>query len=172
MLPSSKNSLIDGGFSPKQASWILIICFLGGVFGIQFLSRIMHHFMPSHVVDCEHTHEDKAEMGHDHEHGHPHEHEESRPTPAPRPQTPRSSLPGHMMSPSGGRRHASRQTSYFTYGGPTSTFAPTAESESQNDHLTVTQTEPVSSAQETFVPISCYEHYYTAGFRQEGIVRL
>lgn len=58
MLPSSKQSLIDGGSGPKAASWILIACFLGGVFGIQVFSRVAHHFMPSQAVDCDHTHDD------------------------------------------------------------------------------------------------------------------
>ena len=56
MLPSAKKSLVRAAWSPKEASWILIGCFLGGVFGIQVLSKVMHLFMPSHVVDCEHTH--------------------------------------------------------------------------------------------------------------------
>lgn len=69
MLPSSKKSLIEAGFSSSKASWILIGCFLGGVFGIQILSRILHRFMPSHTVDCDHTHGEEEEHDHhDHEH--------------------------------------------------------------------------------------------------------
>ncbi|ETN39362.1 uncharacterized protein HMPREF1541_05585 [Cyphellophora europaea CBS 101466] len=60
MLPQSKIYLQDGGHSPRMASFILIGLFLAGVAGIRILSTIMHHFMPSHVVDCDHTHEDKA----------------------------------------------------------------------------------------------------------------
>lgn len=71
MLPSSKKSLNDGGLSPKAAEWVLIACFLAGVFGIQIVSRFLHHFMPSHVVDCDHTHEDEENQGASHEH---HEH--------------------------------------------------------------------------------------------------
>jgi len=79
MLPSSKTSLEDGGFSPQAAAWILIACFLSGVFGIQVLSRVIHHFMPSHVVDCDHTHDDQdleeASAKDLHDHGHePHLH--------------------------------------------------------------------------------------------------
>ena len=131
MLPSSKSSLIDGGFSPKQASWTLIACFLGGVIGIQILSNIMHQFMPSHTVDCEHTHDDEPqkETGHAHDHDHDHDHGQQQPPP---PQTPRSSLPGHIMSPGGGRRRSSRQSSYFGNPGHTGPFAPTAESEANN----------------------------------------
>lgn len=60
MLPSSKNYLMKGGLSPEAAAYTIIGCFLGGVVGIQLISRVMHHFIPSHVVDCDHTHE-----GHD-----------------------------------------------------------------------------------------------------------
>ena len=57
MLPSSKSYLIRDGYTPREAAFILISCFLGGVIGIQVLSRFLHHHMPSHVVDCDHTHE-------------------------------------------------------------------------------------------------------------------
>ena len=132
MLPSAKNSLIDGGYSPKQATWTMVVCFLGGVIGIQILSNIMHHFIPSHIIDCEHTHEeapvkengasDDRDHAHDHDHSHAHQ---------PRPQTPRSSLPGHIMSPGSGRRRASRQTSYFGSGLETSESIAVAET---NEH--------------------------------------
>ncbi|KAF2836673.1 hypothetical protein M501DRAFT_1018560 [Patellaria atrata CBS 101060] len=59
MLPSAKRSLQNGGFSAKAASWTLIGCFLGGVIGIQILSRILHHYIPSHVVDCDHSHDEE-----------------------------------------------------------------------------------------------------------------
>jgi zinc transporter ZupT len=44
MLPSAKKSLQEGGYSPKAASWILIICFIGGVVGIQLISRVLHQY--------------------------------------------------------------------------------------------------------------------------------
>ena len=139
MLPSAKSSLIDGGFSPRQASWTLIGCFLGGVLGIQVLSRIMHSFMPSHTVDCEHTHDDEPqkESGHSHEHSHIHEQPQT-----PRPQTPRSSLPGHMMSPGGGRRRSSRQSSYFGTSDQTIPYAPTPESEFGDSQLQPSVSQP------------------------------
>jgi ZIP family zinc transporter len=59
MLPSSKSSLLKGGFSPKAAALILIACFIAGAAGIQILSRILHRYIPTHVVDCHHTHEDE-----------------------------------------------------------------------------------------------------------------
>ena len=75
MLPSAKNSLQKGGFSPKAAAWTLIGCFLAGVIGIQIVSRVIHHYIPSHVVDCEHTHDEEDQKGNDsHHHGHSHEH--------------------------------------------------------------------------------------------------
>ncbi|KAF7502897.1 hypothetical protein GJ744_004935 [Endocarpon pusillum] len=57
MLPSAKQYLLSGGFAPQPASYLLIGLFLAGVFGIQLLSRAMHHFIPTHIVDCDHTHD-------------------------------------------------------------------------------------------------------------------
>ncbi|KAI9762197.1 MAG: nuclease [Chaenotheca gracillima] len=67
MLPSSSQSFKKGGFSPQGAAWALIGCFLGGVVGIQIISKVLHHLIPSHQVDCDHTHEDD---GHTSEHKH------------------------------------------------------------------------------------------------------
>ncbi|PNS17439.1 hypothetical protein CAC42_7122 [Sphaceloma murrayae] len=64
MLPSAKSSLHEGGLSPKVAAWVLIICFIGGAVGIQIVSRILHHYIPSHVVDCEHTHDEEDPKEH------------------------------------------------------------------------------------------------------------
>ncbi|PPJ54017.1 hypothetical protein CBER1_03008 [Cercospora berteroae] len=82
MLPSAKSSLMKGGFTPKEASWVLIACFAGGVIGIQVISRLMHQCVPHNVVDCEHEHEDEeaqkeggGDHGH-HEHGNGHQHEQ------------------------------------------------------------------------------------------------
>lgn len=124
MLPSSKQSLQNGGFSAKEASWILIACFLGGVVGITIISRIIHHFIPSHIVDCEHTHDEEAaakengavtEHHHGHSHDHDHDHSpEHNERPQPRPQRSRkSSLPGHMHRASSDWKSPSRRTSYF-----------------------------------------------------------
>ena len=60
MLPSSKSSLISSGMSSAGAAYAMIGCFLGGVIGIQFLSYIIHRFIPSHVVDCDHAHKDEG----------------------------------------------------------------------------------------------------------------
>jgi len=67
MLPSSKEYLINTGYTESEAGWALLACFIGGVIGIQVVSRILHRYMPSHVVDCDHTHE---EAHHEHSHGH------------------------------------------------------------------------------------------------------
>lgn len=76
MLPQSKFYLMEGGYSARQASFILIGLFLAGVIVIRLVSSIMHHFIPSHVVDCDHVHvneeqsdpkhpEDMAEQSHE-----------------------------------------------------------------------------------------------------------
>lgn len=74
MLPSSKKYLILSGFSPSNASWILLAGFLGGFVGIQLVSRFLHHYMPSHAVGCDHAHQDTHEHDHGHENGHEHTH--------------------------------------------------------------------------------------------------
>lgn len=56
MLPSAKNYLIQAGYSSQAAAFFLIGLFLAGVVGIQIISGFIHHYMPSHVVDCAHTH--------------------------------------------------------------------------------------------------------------------
>ena len=67
MLPKSKDYLIDGGFTPVGASYLLIALFLAGVIGIQLLSSVIHRFIPSHIVDCNHTHEEDGNQVSDHE---------------------------------------------------------------------------------------------------------
>ncbi|KAI9691732.1 MAG: hypothetical protein M1822_007804 [Bathelium mastoideum] len=81
MLPSAKDSLQQSGFPPRPASFILLACFLGGAAGIQIVSSLFHRFLPSHVVDCDHSHDDeamKSEDDHEHydegHHGVPHQH--------------------------------------------------------------------------------------------------
>ncbi|KAL9036447.1 MAG: hypothetical protein Q9214_006128 [Letrouitia sp. 1 TL-2023] len=70
MLPSAKTSLIKGGLSPQSSAYATIGCFLGGVIGIQAVSHLLHHYIPSHVVDCDHTHDDEHDEGtHEHENG-------------------------------------------------------------------------------------------------------
>jgi len=91
MLPSAKRSLQEGGYSPKEAAWILIACFMGGVIGIQIISRVLHQYVPSHVVDCEHNHEEDGPQHDVEAHQHSHDHEVIN-----RPRRSRTnSLPGH-----------------------------------------------------------------------------
>lgn len=63
MLPASKKYLVASGLSAKAASWILLACFVGGMFGIQIISSFVHEHIPSHAVNCDHVHEDVV---HDH----------------------------------------------------------------------------------------------------------
>lgn len=59
---------------------------MGGFVGIQIISRIVHQYMPSHVVDCDHSHGDDPHSDHqarrdshaghgEHLHNHDHHHE-------------------------------------------------------------------------------------------------
>jgi ZIP family zinc transporter len=80
MLPNAKISLQKGGFSPEAASWTLIALFLTGAVGIQVVSRVLHHYIPSHVVDCDHTHEDGESLDHSASHTSPKEAAEHSPS--------------------------------------------------------------------------------------------
>ncbi|KAK2004911.1 ZIP zinc transporter [Colletotrichum falcatum] len=57
MLPSAKKYLKDDGFQDQLAGFLIMACFVGGFVGIQVISRLLHQYMPSHVVDCDHTHD-------------------------------------------------------------------------------------------------------------------
>ncbi|KAJ0285845.1 hypothetical protein COL940_003372 [Colletotrichum noveboracense] len=48
--------LKEDGYQDQKAGFIMMGCFVGGFFGIQVISRLLHQYMPSHVVDCDHTH--------------------------------------------------------------------------------------------------------------------
>ncbi|CRG90543.1 Zinc-regulated transporter 3 [Talaromyces islandicus] len=67
MLPTSKQYLSRSGLSGSAAAYVLIGLFLAGVVAISIFSDIVHRYIPSHIVDCTHTHEPTAE---DLEHGH------------------------------------------------------------------------------------------------------
>ncbi|KAI9894705.1 MAG: hypothetical protein M1814_002061 [Vezdaea aestivalis] len=69
MLPTSNRYLKEAGFSPSAAAYTLIGTFLGGVIVIQFISIVLHRYMPSHVVDCDHSHDhvDKPQEETDHD---------------------------------------------------------------------------------------------------------
>lgn len=66
MLPESKDYLKKGGFSDQTAGFTLMGCFVGGFVGIQVLSRLFHRLIPSHVVDCDHSHDENALDSHPH----------------------------------------------------------------------------------------------------------
>lgn len=86
MLPESKSNLLDAGYTDQTAGAIVMGCFVGGFVGIQFVSRLLHRYMPSHVVDCDHTHDEPKDGAGDSKrqrrlrHHHPHDHHPSRPT--------------------------------------------------------------------------------------------
>ncbi|KAH7328605.1 ZIP zinc transporter-domain-containing protein [Stachybotrys elegans] len=61
MLPESRSYLHKAGWSDQAAGLLVVACFTAGFFGIQVVSRLLHQFMPSHVVDCDHTH-DQADI--------------------------------------------------------------------------------------------------------------
>lgn len=67
MLPTSKEYLARSGLSGSAAAYVLIGLFLAGVVAISIFSDIVHRYIPSHIVDCSHTHEPTDE---DLEHGH------------------------------------------------------------------------------------------------------
>lgn len=60
MLPESKGYLKEAGWTDQAAGFLMMACFVGGFIGIQAISRFLHQYMPSHVVDCDHTHDDNA----------------------------------------------------------------------------------------------------------------
>ncbi|KAF4121146.1 zinc transporter, ZIP family [Geosmithia morbida] len=68
MLPESKSYLKRDGWSDQPAGLIMMVGFIAGFFGIQTISRLLHRYIPSHVVDCTHSH---AAQSHNHGHGEP-----------------------------------------------------------------------------------------------------
>ncbi|KAK4158007.1 Zinc/iron permease [Chaetomidium leptoderma] len=88
MLPTAMRYLAKDDWDDHQAGFLMMGCFIGGFFGVQVISRVLHQYMPSHVVDCDHTHDSLP----DEEHGtrHVHRHPSlprisSRPPPVDRP---------------------------------------------------------------------------------------
>lgn len=61
MLPNSKDYLTRAGFSPSVSAYILTALFIAGVVVIRVASGFLHRFIPSHVVDCAHTHDGPEE---------------------------------------------------------------------------------------------------------------
>ncbi|KAM3437955.1 hypothetical protein NHJ13734_004418 [Beauveria thailandica] len=77
MLPEAKGYLKSVHWGDRPAGLLIMGCFIAGFIGIQAVSRFLHQHMPSHVVDCDHTHKDSSplndEDGHQ-PHGHSHFH--------------------------------------------------------------------------------------------------
>ncbi|TFA97681.1 Zinc-regulated transporter 3 [Trichoderma ghanense] len=64
MLPESKEYFEQEGWSDQAAGLVMMLFFVLGFLGIQAVSRVLHQFMPSHVVDCDHSH--TSQGGHSH----------------------------------------------------------------------------------------------------------
>lgn len=102
MLPTSLKYLTRAGLAPSPAAYTLIGLFIAGVIIIRFLSAFLHHYIPSHVVDCAHSHEPQPaadlEHGHHDHHGH-----HAHPPEATEESTERSPLltRSHKSTPSG-----------------------------------------------------------------------
>ncbi|KAF4999439.1 hypothetical protein FGRMN_2461 [Fusarium graminum] len=60
MLPESKEYFEQAKWSQQAAGLLMMACFVGGFIGIQGVSRLLHQFMPTHVVECDHTHDENA----------------------------------------------------------------------------------------------------------------
>ena len=86
MLPSSRRYLVRDGHADQAAGLVMMASFAGGFLGMQVVSRIIHRFMPTHVVDCDHSHEEEADT-HSHAGGsvHARSHTRARPRPYSRP---------------------------------------------------------------------------------------
>ncbi|KAH9898933.1 ZIP zinc transporter [Xylariomycetidae sp. FL2044] len=69
MLPEAKENLEKGGLNKQAAEAIMMGCFIGGFVGIQILSRFFHQLLPSHVVDCDHSHQEHTLDDHSHTNG-------------------------------------------------------------------------------------------------------
>lgn len=73
MLPKAHEYLLKGGLPPSKAAYALIGTFLAGVAGLQLVSELLHHFLPSSIVNCdEHAGAKNGESGL-HSHSHPHQ---------------------------------------------------------------------------------------------------
>ncbi|KXT02666.1 hypothetical protein AC578_1130 [Pseudocercospora eumusae] len=117
MLPSAKSSLVRGGYDAKTAAWILIACFIGGVAGIQIISRILHRFIPHNVVDCEHKHDDEEahkEAEHDHQTNRHDHHHHTNPQPPRRISTKRQNSRQASTRPQIQHTPSSHRSSYFS----------------------------------------------------------
>jgi ZIP family zinc transporter len=75
MLPEAENNIKDAGWDKQSATLLANGCLIAGFGGIQVISRILHQFMPSHVVDCDHSHQESVASD---DHSNPHSRRQSR----------------------------------------------------------------------------------------------
>ncbi|KUI65551.1 Zinc-regulated transporter 3 [Cytospora mali] len=68
MLPESQDYLKKDSWNDSDAGLIMMGSFVAGFIGIQGLSRLLHRIMPSHVVDCDHSHHEALEDHDKHSH--------------------------------------------------------------------------------------------------------
>lgn len=75
MLPSSRKYFSRAGYSSHEVGFLLMASFVSGFIGIQIVSRFVHQLIPTHVVDCDHTHTDHttshSHFGHGYHHSEP-----------------------------------------------------------------------------------------------------
>lgn len=64
MWPSAISELKKGEMKARDASLVTVACFVLGYVGMQVISRVLHSYMPTHVVDCDHTHDEVAQPEH------------------------------------------------------------------------------------------------------------
>lgn len=79
MLPESEDYLRKDKWNDSDAGLIKMGCFVAGFIGIQGISRLLHRIMPSHIVDCDHSHDETLVDDHDkHYHSNAQSHTSSR----------------------------------------------------------------------------------------------
>lgn len=79
MLPTSEEYFVNAGYSRPKAGVLMVAWLVVGFLGIQVVSRLLHRFMPSHVVDCDHSHNQAhGQQPHDHKDPHAHAHSPHR----------------------------------------------------------------------------------------------
>lgn len=78
MLPTSKEYLTRAGLSSHTAAFVLIGLFLAGVVAIRIISTLIHHYIPSNVVDCDHSHDQESDAERGESHGHDHSESDTR----------------------------------------------------------------------------------------------
>ncbi|KAL1988458.1 hypothetical protein VTN96DRAFT_9513 [Rasamsonia emersonii] len=85
MLPTAMKYLIRAGLSDATSAYTLTGLFLGGVIVIRIISSFIHRYIPSHIVDCSHTHDPHGpdlENGEEHEEMEEHhEHQDEQASP-------------------------------------------------------------------------------------------